>query len=83
MLIKTKMALAASVVVGAASAALAGENVNPLHHPDRFSNKAYEAYDLATKPTPRKYAVPARTGSIGIIVAPMPCPLLEGYPDCH
>jgi hypothetical protein len=64
MLIKmTKIAFAGALVVGAASAALAGDNsgeysggfvipgsmdgVNPVHHPELFPNSARKAYDLA------------------------------------
>jgi hypothetical protein len=64
MLIKmTKMALAGALVVGATSAALAGDNsgeysggfvtpgsmdgVNPVHHPELFSANAGKVYDRA------------------------------------
>lgn len=71
MLIKmTKMALVASLVVGAASAALAGDNsgehsggfvipgnmagVNPVYHPDLFSSRAY-GLAPSTRPGPRAW----------------------------
>jgi hypothetical protein len=73
----TKMALAASLVLGAASVALAGDNVNRVHHPDLTSGKAYDLV-LSRKPTPRGNGSQAYG-----IYRPMLCPLLEGYPDCH
>jgi hypothetical protein len=76
MLIKiTKMALVGALIVGTASVALAGDNPNSAN-----GGKAYDRA-LSTKLMPRAW----RNGSkaYDFVPAAIPCPKLEGYPDCH
>ena len=106
MLIKmTKMALAGALIVGAASAALAGDNsgeygggfvipgssmggVNPVYHPELFPNSANggKAYDRAPskKLTPRAWQNGSKAYDFVLAAKQkLPCPTLEGYPDCR
>ena len=84
MLIKmTKMALVASLVAGATSAALANEFGQPSASPR--SPSGVVAHRAGQSGGQVYGFVPASNRSIGITTgaAPMPCPSLEGYPDCH
>ena len=80
MLIKmTKMALAGALVVGAASAALAWKDGD--HQSGGYQAQTRQDIKNARRPK----ADAAAYGFAPIYVRPntIPCPTLEGYPDCH
>jgi hypothetical protein len=92
MFTKTKAALAAALVLGTASAALADDAQGMRQWVDfvaqsqkpqnAFAPRSYESLDRASVSASRtirrtpKAAGPAHVSTV-------PCPTLEGYPDCH
>jgi hypothetical protein len=99
MLTKTKIALATALVLGTAAAALANDiETNPSEaqsarewaelrglkqkHENAFAPGAYKSLDSASVPASRTIRrMPKAAG--GAQAGALPCPTLEGYPDCH
>ena len=97
MIINTKIALAAAFFLGAASAALANDiETNPSEAQsarewaqylgqkrqpqNAFASGTYKSLDWAS-PSPAVRRAPKVAGQAK--VSTVPCPTLEGYPDCH
>ncbi len=92
MFTNTKIALVAALVLGTASAALADDAqgmrewsdfvAQSQTHQNGFASRSYENLDRASvfaSPTIRR--APKAAGRAP--VSTVPCPTLEGYPDCH